>query len=86
MQRAAGLAWQPQSHSGISSPHLLGESCSSKPNALHAVCTWVARYQPAPPPIDLTALLQERPARGLREVVERSLTPSEIGQVVFCRH
>ncbi|HET8636964.1 MAG TPA: hypothetical protein VFL96_08945 [Acidobacteriaceae bacterium] len=49
-------------------PHLVCETCSGKPDALYAVCKWIAKYQPAPPPIDLTALLQERPARGLREV------------------
>jgi hypothetical protein len=27
-------------------PHLLCESCSSKPNALHAVCTWLPSTSP----------------------------------------
>lgn len=49
-------------------PHLLCETCSGKPDELHAVCTWVTKYQPAPPPIDLTELLQDRPAHERREV------------------
>lgn len=49
-------------------PRLLCETCFSKPTALHAVCTWVAQYQPAPPPVDLTALLKERPTRKRRRV------------------